>query len=120
MVRHCGRHSASGNTPPPFPGMENVEVVARMEPAREVGGDLYDFFPVDGEHLGGVVADVSGKGAAAGLCRMQARAFLRSSAGGEISPASAVKRVNRLICCDNPASNFVTISARVQGRGGAV
>ncbi len=94
---------------PPFPGAPNVEIAARMEPAREVGGDYFDFFPIDPDHLGVVIADVSDKGVPAGLFTMIVRTLLRVNAKDNPSAAETVSRLNRQIAADNPSSMFVTL-----------
>ncbi len=94
---------------PPFPEAPNVEIVARMEPAREVGGDYFDFFMIDPDHLGVVIADVSDKGVPAGLFTMIVRTLLRVNAKGNLGAADAVSRMNRQIAADNPSSMFVTL-----------
>lgn len=94
---------------PPLPGAEHVTMYAEMEPAREVGGDYYDFFFVDDSHLGVVVADVSGKGVPAGLFMMRIRAMLRGSAVGNMSPADTLTRINQLVALENPSAMFVTL-----------
>ncbi|MCX6362718.1 MAG: hypothetical protein NTW58_00815, partial [Actinobacteria bacterium] len=53
---------------PPFPQREDLELIALLEPAREVGGDFYDFFLLDDDHLCLAIADVSGKGVPAAIC----------------------------------------------------
>ena len=94
---------------PPFAQAGNIEIFARMEPAREVGGDYYDFFLVDKDHMGVVIADVSGKGVPAGLFMMVVRTLLRSNALGNISAADAIAKMNTLIAPDNPSAMFVTM-----------
>jgi len=94
---------------PPYPAAPSVEIFARMVPAREVGGDYYDFFMVDRDHIGVVVADVSGKGMAAGLFMMEIRTLLRSNAWNNLSAADAIARTNRIIASDNPSVLFVTV-----------
>lgn len=94
---------------PPFPKAASVEIFACMEPAKEVGGDFYDFFMIDREHIGVVVADVAGKGVPAGLFMMMARTLLRNNALDNLSAADALSRVNRLLTLDNPSSTFVTM-----------
>ena len=94
---------------PPFRGAENIEIFARMEPAREVGGDFYDFFMVDRDHIGAVVADVSGKGIHAGLFMMEVRTLLRNKARDTVSAAAAIAGINRQLASDNPSTMFVTI-----------
>jgi sigma-B regulation protein RsbU (phosphoserine phosphatase) len=95
---------------PPNEEWPDVEIYARMEPAREVGGDYYDFFRVDDDHIGVLIADVSGKGVPAGLFMMRTRAHVHSLAQGNLSAADAIRRVNRLIAPDNPSVMFVTMS----------
>ena len=80
-----------------------------MEPAREVGGDFYDFFLVDEDHLGLVMADVSGKGVPAALFMMISKALLKSNAMLGQSPAEVLMKVNNLICANNQAEMFVTV-----------
>lgn len=94
---------------PPFPEAPSVEIFARMEPAREVGGDYYDFFMVDPDHIGVAVADVSGKGMPAGLFMMQIRTLLHNNALNNLSAADVINRVNRIIAADNPSVLFVTV-----------
>ncbi|MBU4248048.1 MAG: SpoIIE family protein phosphatase [Verrucomicrobia bacterium] len=94
---------------PPFPQAANIEIVARMEPAREVGGDYFDFFMIDPDHMGVVIADVSDKGVPAGLFTMIVRTLMRSNAKDNLSAADTVSRMNRQIAADNPASMFVTL-----------
>ncbi len=94
---------------PPYPSVPRVEIFARMEPAREVGGDYYDFFPVDAHHVAALVADVSGKGVAAGLFMMRVRTLLRDNAPRHLSAAATLRRVNGLIVPDNPSFMFVTM-----------
>jgi sigma-B regulation protein RsbU (phosphoserine phosphatase) len=94
---------------PPFKGAENVEIYARMEPARQIGGDYYDFFLIDRDHIGVVIADVSGKGMSAGLFMMVVRTLLRSNAMHNLNPASAVGKMNQLLAADNPACMFATL-----------
>lgn len=94
---------------PPFEGAESVEIVARMETAREIGGDYFDFFMVDENHMGVVIADVSDKGVAAGLFMMDVRTIMRTNAIGRLSPAEALEKTNRMIVLDNPAMMFVSM-----------
>ena len=82
---------------------------ASMEPAREVGGDFYDYFPVDDNHLALLIADVSDKGVPAGLFMMSAKILInyRTRQGG--SPAEILTQVNEEICKNNPGDMFVTV-----------
>lgn len=94
---------------PPFAGAESVEIVGRMDPAREIGGDYFDFFKIDNERIGVVIADVSGKGIAAGLFMTAVRALLRSLAAHNPSPANVLTELNRIVANDNPSLMFVTL-----------
>ncbi|MBF0509160.1 MAG: SpoIIE family protein phosphatase [Deltaproteobacteria bacterium] len=94
---------------PPIPEAENVEIFARMEPAKEVGGDYYDFFMIDKDHIGVVVADVSGKGVPAGLFMMRTRTLLRSAASHNLSAAAAISKTNDSLATDNISAHFVTV-----------
>ena len=97
---------------PPFPERKEFELYASMNPAKEVGGDFYDFFLIDDDHLGLVIADVSGKGSPAALFMMVSMALVRHAAmsgGNEFSPAKALQDVNRQVCSRNPEEMFVTV-----------
>ncbi len=82
---------------------------ASMEPAKEVGGDFYDFFRLDDNHVGLVIADVSGKGVPAALFMMKSKALVRNTATMGSSPAETLKEVNDNLCADNPNAMFVTV-----------
>ncbi len=94
---------------PPLPKADTIAIFAQMQPAKEVGGDFYDFFPVDDDHMAVVVGDVTGKGVPAGLFMMRVRAMLRSSAMGTLSAAEALARVNQVIFQENPSATFATM-----------
>ncbi len=94
---------------PPFPDRKEFDLYASMTPAKEVGGDLYDFFLIDEDHLALVIADVSGKGVPAALFMMVATALIRHAAAGEVSPAAVLKNVNDQICARNPEDMFITV-----------
>jgi serine phosphatase RsbU (regulator of sigma subunit) len=94
---------------PPFPARKEFEIFAEMTPAREVGGDFYDFFFIDETHLGLVIGDVSGKGMPAALFMAVSRTLLKSIAVGGTPPAPCLERVNRLLCAENSAEMFVSI-----------
>ncbi|MBQ7465683.1 MAG: PP2C family protein-serine/threonine phosphatase, partial [Oscillospiraceae bacterium] len=94
---------------PPFPDRHEFDLYASMTPAKEVGGDLYDFFLIDEDHLALVIGDVSGKGVPAALFMMVASALIRNAALAEISPAKVLTTVNRQICARNPEEMFVTV-----------
>jgi len=99
---------------PPYPDILKFDVYAIMNPAREVGGDFYDFFLVgdncDGEHgkLGFVVADVSGKGVPAALFMMKAKTQIRDYVESGMELGEAVENANRQLCEGNDAGMFVT------------
>ncbi len=94
---------------PPFPSRKEFDIYASMTPAKEVGGDLYDFFLIDDDHLALTIGDVSGKGVPAALFMMVAMALIRNAAMNETSPAKVLTQVNRQICYRNPEEMFVTV-----------
>jgi sigma-B regulation protein RsbU (phosphoserine phosphatase) len=93
---------------PPFPDMQEIDIHASIEPAREVGGDLYDFFFVDDDHLCFVIGDVSGKGVSAALFMAVSSTLFKASAKPGTPPEEILYRVNNDLCADNEASMFVT------------
>ena len=95
--------------PAALPEREGFGLHAVMIPAREIGGDFYDFFDVDEHRLGLVVADVSDKGVPAALITMVTRALLKSAARSHDSPAQCLREVNELLSEDNDACMFVTL-----------
>lgn len=94
---------------PPFPERPEFDIYASMEPAKEVGGDFYDFFLVDEDHLALVIADVSGKGVPAALFMVIAKTLLKNAAQMGLSPKDALSRVNDQLCENNEAEMFVTV-----------
>ena len=94
---------------PPFPQRREFDIYATMTPAREVGGDFYDFFLIDHDHLGLVMADVSGKGIPASLFMMTSKAILQSTAMLGCSAAEILTRTNEALCSNNQVDMFVTI-----------
>ena len=92
--------------PPPS---EYYDLYAQMTPAREIGGDFYDYFRLDEHRLGLVIADVSGKGVPAALFTMVTRALLKSAARNHESPAYCLSEVNELLSQENDACMFVTL-----------
>ena len=94
---------------PPFPERGDFDIYATMVPAREVGGDFYDFFMIDDDHLGLVMADVSGKGIPASLFMMISKVILKTYAMGNISPAEVLQKTNTEICSNNKMEMFVTV-----------
>jgi serine phosphatase RsbU (regulator of sigma subunit) len=94
---------------PLFPERKEFDVYASMDPAKEVGGDFYDFFLVDDDHLGMVIADVSGKGVPAALFMMAAKILINDHALMGGTPAEILARVNKQVCANNDAHMFVTV-----------
>ena len=94
---------------PPFPNRTDFEIFADMCPAKEVGGDFYDFFFVDENHLGLVIADVSGKGVGAAMFMMISKTFLNGQAHIDNSPSKILYEVNNRLCENNSAEMFVTV-----------
>lgn len=94
---------------PAFPQRSDFDIFAEMLPAREVGGDFYDFFLVDDTRLGLVIGDVSGKGVPAALFMAVTRTLLRSIALAGAPPGECLRRVNALLCLENSAEMFVTV-----------
>ncbi len=97
------------NSFPAFPSRDEFEIYATMEPAKEVGGDFYDFFMVDEDHLAMVVADVSGKGVPAALFSMIAKTMLKMKAQEKLSPEETFAEVNASLCENNEEEMFVTV-----------
>ncbi|MBR1659457.1 MAG: SpoIIE family protein phosphatase [Oscillospiraceae bacterium] len=94
---------------PPFPERAEFDLYALMDPAKEVGGDFYDFFLIDNEHLGLVMADVSGKGIPAALFMMMSKMLVQNCAKTGASPAEVLRIVNNQICANNREEMFVTV-----------
>ncbi|MBR7010102.1 MAG: SpoIIE family protein phosphatase [Oscillospiraceae bacterium] len=90
-------------------GREEFEIEAMMHPAKEVGGDFYDFFLVDEDHLAVAVADVSGKGVPAALFMIISMALLKSETKVRLSPARVLEAVNAKLSENNPNNMFVTV-----------
>lgn len=95
--------------PKAFPPNPRVELDGHMTPAREVGGDFYDYFLIDDTSLGFVVADVSGKGVPAALFMAISRTLLHATALFDRSPAHVVRRLNDLLAVENDQMFFVTL-----------
>lgn len=94
---------------PPSPDTKAFDFFALIEPAREVGGDFYDFFLIDDTHLCLVMADVSGKGIPASLFMAVTKTLIKATAGTGHAPADILTRVNSEIARDNDQSMFVTV-----------
>ena len=106
------REMQQGLLPREFPGKDQapgVEIFARLDPAKEVSGDLYDFFTVEPGKMCFVVGDVSGKGVAAGLFMAVTRTLIRATAVPGRRPLEILERVNAQLCAENRANLFVTM-----------
>ena len=94
---------------PAFPDRPEFDIYATMDPAKEVGGDFYDFFLIDDDHLAMVMADVSGKGIPAALFMMASKILINNVSLSKSSPAEILATVNNQISMNNPAEMFVTV-----------
>ncbi|MBO7622888.1 MAG: SpoIIE family protein phosphatase, partial [Bacteroidales bacterium] len=94
---------------PPFPDRDEFDIYASMTPAKEVGGDFYDFFLIDDDHLALVMADVSGKGVPAALFMMMSKMLIHNYATMGLTPHEVVEKTNDTICENNPEKMFVTV-----------
>ena len=94
---------------PPFPERKEIDLFASMDPARDVGGDFYDFFFIDEDHLCLVIADVSGKGIPAALFMMFSKRIIEDFAKIEHSVSEILRKTNEVLCDNNQAEMFVTV-----------
>lgn len=94
---------------PPFPDRTEFELFASMTPAKEVGGDFYDFFLIDPDHLALVIADVSDKGIPAALFMMVSKTLIKNQLMSGCDPAKALTNVNLQLCERNSSMMFVTV-----------
>ena len=94
---------------PAFPDRNEFDIYASMTPAKEVGGDFYDFFLIDNDHLGLVIADVSGKGVPAAMFMMISKMMIKNFAMSGFSPHEVLERVNENLCENNAEKMFVTV-----------
>ncbi len=95
--------------PEEAPEIEGLDIAANNLPAREVGGDFFDFIPVTKDRWGFVIADVSGKGMAAAMFMGLTRTIVRASATGNLNISGALEQANELICRDSTSGMFVTL-----------
>ncbi len=93
---------------PAFPEHKGIEVFATMVTAKEVGGDFYDYFRIDDDHIAIVMADVSDKGVPAALFMMRGKTMVKNLAQRKLSPAEVFTAVNAQLCENNDADLFVT------------
>ena len=94
---------------PAFPDRSDFDIYASMTPAKEVGGDFYDFFLIDENVLALVIADVSGKGVPASLFMMRSMIMIENLAAGNTGPAAVLDKVNKQIFANNESQMFVTV-----------
>lgn len=109
---NVGREIQMGMLPlifPPYPMRHEFDIHATLRPAREVGGDFYDFYLIDEDRLCFVVGDVSGKGVPAALFMAVTKTLIESRARNDSSPASILTHVNNELSRHNDASMFVTV-----------
>ena len=100
--------SSLPNTFPPFPGRKEFELFATMEAAKEVGGDFYDFYMLDDNTLGFLIADVSGKSIPGAMFMMRGKSVIKSLAESGLSPNEVFTRANEKLCEGNDADMFIT------------
>lgn len=98
---------------PAFPNRDEMDLFAVIEPAREVGGDFYDFFMLDEDHIVIAIGDVSGKGVPAALFMAVTRSFLRSEFHADSKPGPVMARVNDELSDGNQSCMFVTLFCAV-------
>ena len=94
---------------PPFPDHTQFDLYASLKPAREVGGDLYDFFFIDEDHLCFTVGDVSDKGVPAALFMVITKTLLKTIAMENKNPAETMTKLNDVLCSENPNNMFITL-----------
>ncbi|MCR5625275.1 MAG: PP2C family protein-serine/threonine phosphatase [Lachnospiraceae bacterium] len=98
-----------GVLPSVYPELDGYKLCASMDPAKEVGGDFYDFFLIDEDHLCLVIADVSGKGIPASLFMMISKTFVKNSSVSNTDPADILTKTNEGICETDNDNMFVTV-----------
>lgn len=112
-IAHSIQMGLVPKTFPPFPERDDLEIYAVLEPARQVGGDFYDFFLLDDEHICLVIGDVSGKGVPAAIFMAVTRTFLKALSREVGEPAAILDRINNEIVQDNESCMFVTLFCAV-------
>jgi serine phosphatase RsbU (regulator of sigma subunit)/HAMP domain-containing protein len=108
-IAHDIQMSILPKTFPPFPAREEFDLYALIAPAREVGGDFYDFFRLDDDLLCFVIGDVSGKGVPAALFMAVTKTMIKSVAKDDVTPDAILSLVNQELAADNEACMFVTL-----------
>lgn len=108
-LAHNIQMSSIPNTFPAFPDRKDFDIYGSMDPAKDVGGDFYNFFLIDDDHLGLVIGDVSGKGIPAALFMMVTNNLIRDRAHVGGLPSEILKSVNSILCERNQVDMFVTV-----------
>ena len=94
---------------PAFPDRKDIDIFGKTSPAKEVGGDFYDFFLIDEEHLGFLIGDAAGKGVPAAIFMAVSRAFLKATALKGYKPGECLKDANNLLCSEDYMDMFITV-----------
>jgi sigma-B regulation protein RsbU (phosphoserine phosphatase) len=94
---------------PPYTGRDEFEICATMKPAKEVGGDFYDFYFIDDEHLAFTIGDVAGKGVPAAIYMAISKTYIQSVAKMVKEPEEVLRKVNKALAHDNVSGMFVTV-----------
>ena len=102
------QHSALPSVFPPFPNRREFDIYARMDTAKEVGGDFYDFYMLDNSTIAFLIADVSGKGIPAAMFMMKAKTIIKDLAESGMSVDEIFTQANAKLCENNDAGMFVT------------
>ncbi|MCI0343639.1 MAG: SpoIIE family protein phosphatase [Planctomycetales bacterium] len=105
---HIATEIQANLLPKKIPRIPGFDFDAYYRPSKEVGGDYYDFIPIDDTHLGLIVADVSGKGVPGSMVMTMARSLIRLEAGRNLSAADTLVKTNRIIAADIRRGMFVT------------
>ncbi len=100
--------SALPSSFPAYPNIKEFDIYAYMQTAKEVGGDFYDFFHIDGKHIAFLIADVSGKGIGAAMFMMETKSLIKHYVNPREELSTIIERVNDDICANNEAGMFVT------------
>lgn len=108
-IAHDIQMSILPRTFPAFPQRTEFDIYACIEPAKEVGGDFYDFFFIDDDNLCFCIGDVSGKGVPASLFMAVTRTLIKAKSSKNLTPGVVLSRVNEDLCIDNTSCMFVTI-----------
>lgn len=95
--------------PKNFPKRDDFEIFAMNTPAREMSGDFYDFFMIDEDHVGLVMADVAGKGVPAAMFMIVTKTLMKIRTTAPGTPSQMLYEVNNTLCADNPSGLFVTV-----------